>query len=370
MTPRGLPRAGGRSRAALAILVAVPFAGCREPPPPRGVAGSGTPAPSAPPSASSSSVAPPAAGGARQLFHEDAGEELPGAPVEVVARGASATSLRIDGGTVFWAAHDGIARVALASGAPALVARAPEIAELDLDATHFYWLRSRRGGRDGFEVRRAPRGGGASEQLARGVCAPRALALDEAHVYFAGECGGGVFRVAKRGGAVEKAAASCAGGEVKALLADTATARLYWLEANADGDAVCSAPRKGPSEQIPSGRWPAALAVQGEALYGSDGSCGSDCRPYEGTVWQRPRAGGERRVLAERQAYVPFLAASAAHIVWVTELGALRRARVGGGPITTLWRGRRPVALALDGGVIYWATEEGEVLRLAEAWGE
>ncbi len=71
-----------------------------------------------------------------------------------------------------------------------------------VDATHVYWATSGSGCNDGL-IRRMPKAGGAIETLASNQPNPRALDLDQDHVYFYDACGSGLLRrVPKQGGPV------------------------------------------------------------------------------------------------------------------------------------------------------------------------
>jgi hypothetical protein len=109
-------------------------------------------------------------------------------------------SIATRAGIVYWTRQSEVVSLDPGVGVPTVIAQnQPHARSIALDVTHVYWAAGQWNVNE--TVRRAPLIGGPVEQLAAG--AAFAIALDQTHVYCAGNADGTIWRVRKSGGPID-----------------------------------------------------------------------------------------------------------------------------------------------------------------------
>ncbi len=267
---------------------------------------------------------------------DDRGRPLEPQPAfEPIALADSTGPMASDGNSLVWSTADGIFRKTDTGTERLSGDRASFLA---VHGTHVAWIRRPDAKSDAFEVWRGTMSHGALEatgRLARGTCSPRGLAVDATHVYFTALCDG-IVRVPWTGGRpdtvlppdVDKLVDNIVlAGDNIALSGKS----VLW----SNGDGVFTTLGAGPVVVVRA-QGISAFAIDGEHLIWADGASGHDVIPPTTALRRMPLAGGPVTTLAERQVQVVAIAVQPSHVVWRTEVGAIRRVGKDGRGLTTL----------------------------------
>lgn len=244
-------------------------------------------------------------------------------------------TLASDGSSLVWSTDDGIFRKTDKGTERLSGERARSLA---VHGTRMAWIRQSESESDAFEVWQGNLVDGslhAQGRLSEGVCSPRDLAVDAEHVYFTALCDG-IIRVPWAGGRPETLLPPNVEDYVDSIvLADDNVAladkKILWT----NGEGVFTTSSAGPVS-IVKGKSISAFAIDGDHLIWADGTLGLDVIPPTGTLRRMPLAGGPITTLAERQIRVVAIVGYPSHVVWRTEVGAIRRVRKDGTGLTTL----------------------------------
>lgn len=212
---------------------------------------------------------------------------------------------------------------------------------------------------------RYPRTGGAAALVTSSVPDPWAVVSDGLSIWLTSLSQGGLYRVdalAVGQPATEITGATTEMGGALAVDADF----LYWTWA----DGTVMKLRKDGSErrQIASGQvfesthlTPQYLAADATHLFWSSPN---------GFLFRLSKDGSGLVALASGQpgpAGIAVEPADGGAIYWVNRAGSVRKVPKAGGPVTTLAVGQiNAVAIAVDDAFVYWATQAGDVRRIAQ----
>lgn len=255
--------------------------------------------------------------------------------LEPIMLADSVGPLASDGSSLVWSTDDGIFRKTDTGTEKLSGERARSLA---VHGTRMAWIRRSDSKSDAFEIWKGtlvPGGLGETRRIAKGTCSPRGLAVDAEHVYFTALCDG-IVRVPWAGGRPETLLPPNVEDYVNSIvLADDNVAladnRIYWT----NGKGVFTTSSAGPVS-IVKGKSISAFAIDGDHLIWADGALGHDVIPPTGTLRRMPLAGGPITTLAERQIRVVAIVSYPSHVLWRTEVGAIRRVRKDGTGLTTL----------------------------------
>lgn len=258
-----------------------------------------------------------------------------------------------------------------------LAANASQPWQLVVDSTHVYWIDRGLG-----IVEKVPLGGGASTTLASGTNG-YSLAMGGDSLYW-NDPTSGVMKGSKNGGAaVQLAVPNMEYGEGIAVDATS----VYWTDSYSPG-AVKKVSRDGGvvSTLASNLSQPEGIAVDSTSLYwttfdgtlttsdlnganmqqlttGSPSAVGlaiDAANVYWTTsnaVMQIPRGGGQALTVASDQNAPYAVAVDDANVYWVGNEFAIKKAPIGGGPVTTLV-GARGEGIAVDGTSVYWTDND------------
>jgi hypothetical protein len=255
--------------------------------------------------------------------------------VEPIVLADSIGPMASDGTSLVWSTNDGIFRKT-DTGADKL--SSDRASSLAVRGARMAWIRRSDPKSDAFEVWQATlasSGFEAKGRLAKGTCSPRGLAVDAEHVYFTALCDG-IVRIPWAGGRPETIVRPDVDDYVDniVLAGDNiglAGKRIYWTS----GEGVFTTSDAGPVSVVKA-KGISAFAVHGGELIWADHASGHDVVPPTGTLRRMPLAGGPVTTLATQQIQVVSILVSTSHVVWRTEVGAVRRVRKDGTGLTTL----------------------------------
>jgi hypothetical protein len=228
--------------------------------------------------------------------------------------------LAIDATRVYWTTACGEPECGVfaspeTGGATTEIAPLPSGAGIAVDDASVFWLQA---DVSVAAVWKMTKPAGPAQKLVAGLGHPVGIALDDGFVYWADDVEGTIGRVAKGGGTSELVATTSAGAwEVAAD--DT---RVYWSVSTQAG-FVASAPKGGgdPTMLVTNLDHPSGVAVDAENLYVTVQGL-----PSAGSVLKLPRSGGAPVVVAESQQGPSNLAVDDTCVYWANEDGTIMRA--------------------------------------------
>lgn len=237
------------------------------------------------------------------------------------------------------------------------------------DGSHVYWSSS-----EGRELMKVPVTGGAPVTLVSAPDRITAIAVDRASVYYFAD--GKIMKVAIGGRAPTTLTTDT--GSITALAVDATS--VFWM--SWDGHVsrlmkVSTGGGKATTLATGSGI-PDALAVNDRAIYWtswrSDASVSSSTTG-DGAVLSVPLAGGTPVELASKQPGPHFMAIDATHVYWNNigprEAPGLMKAPLSGGSVTTLATGVHTSGVAVDGSRAYWSDyQTGSIMAIGLEGGE
>lgn len=279
----------------------------------------------------------------------------PGDGVVVLSDSAGADAIALDATHVYWSDVGGIFRVPKAGGARERIADGRSPFGIAVDATHVYFTNT-----DG-SVRRARKAGGGNEVLASPVTGPRALAIDDARVYFGadGDATRTTLYAVTKDGTQRRTLGVYEGS---ALSLSVRGGDLFW--ATSSPGRVLTVPTGGGAAlAVVAGETNAfGVALRGTAIYATTRGSGT------GRVVAATPPPRVPRVLASGLTYPWGIAADDAWVYFGDRYDrTVSRVAVSGGAATVVARlTGNAWGLALEDGCLYVTTDApGFVLRVA-----
>jgi hypothetical protein len=226
------------------------------------------------------------------------------------------------------------------------------------DATHIYWTN-----RNGDQVMRAAKAGGAVETFAAGQDGAQGIALDASHVYWTNFFGDQVMRRAKSGGELESLATVQDGAYGIALDAT----HVYWT--SGEDDTVMRRAKAGGAIQTiaASQSTVRGIAVDETHVYWAVAG-------FAGEVKRAPKTGGNVATISAPEGAAEGVALDATHVFWTSLPDSAsrqirRRAKSGGAVI-----GFEPFEngahnLVVDDNYVYWTNRAGGQVRRKSKFG-
>lgn len=240
---------------------------------------------------------------------------------------------------------------------------------LAVDETHVYWTTA------GGEVRRAPKEGGPADVIASGQGDSRALAVEHTHVFWIRPSDGTVVRAKKDGGGSGKPQQifeGDAGDVLRGLALDDM--RVYFNRMPALGQStgdVRQASKAGgmtdKAEVFVEQPYPSEITLLGEYVAWSGYKDQADSRgPAGGYVRYAPRHGSKKDpdvfTLADGEGDIVALTAMGENAVWAEDgSGRIRTRGPADGQPVTLVENQRVVAITADAARVFWSTVNGNV---------
>lgn len=254
-------------------------------------------------------------------------------------------------------------------------------ADFQADDTHYYWLRIVQDSPDPdgavFGLVRAPKGGGAPEEIVTIQGYIDALGMDAQRIWWSlrtpGANGSTIRSVPKGGGPVEDLHTFPEGVAALTFSDPEAIFAVVYQDIVGTGDLVALPKSGGPLTVLAAGV-PAGIAaplVDAERVYWMS----------EAAISSAPRGGGPATVLVDNPDLVNdwLLVMDDTRLYWphgngvigaLGTLGAIDSVAKTGGPVTRLYQtDSTPWALAVDGACLYWPQtgKDGKAILLAMA---
>lgn len=252
--------------------------------------------------------------------------------------------------------------------AAALVSGLADPRALALDDSHVYWATA------GGTIERISKAGGAIETITETQDSPGTLVVDTTHVFWIDDATGAVMRQKKNGKGNPKLLS--VGTGARGLAQDDAS--IYFSRKIKKGDIRVVQKMGGGNVTLAEGQpSPTELAVRGEYLFWSgfaaaeegdddgEGGSGADSDLPGGYVRRLPRLGrGTATTLATGEGEISDLAVIGETAIWVDRTNQQIRAS---GPAdlspVTLVADQNVRSLATDGVAIYWSTVGGNLKK-------
>ena len=253
------------------------------------------------------------------------------------------------------------------AGCKAIWTGTTDVFAIAVDATSVYWTSAL-----GKAVMRVPRSGGAATTLATPE-EPSGLAVDSSQAYFAGR-GAAVSKVPLAGGTPTLLGApTCddagpCGGPYAPLVIDATHAYFADVAAGSFGGAVYKVPLAGGTVTLLAALTSADAGPPSPA-YNLARDATSIYYPNGAGVWKIPIAGGTPTNLAPgNPAQIVTIDATNAYSAMLSD-GQIRTVPIAGGASTALYSGAGANSLVVKGSNLYWTTSTGAVMTGPAAGG-
>lgn len=295
------------------------------------------------------------------------GQLVPSVTNGVIARNADASLLATDGMFVYYVDTDShqVLRVPVTGGDPSPMGDVTGgVVALVVDTTNVLWVTT------GCQLVRAPRGGGATDIIATGICAKASTTGAETYVVSDGTS---VYWVAEAGASFDIMRTSLSNGATKKIAGTdsvhtiaVAAGRVYWTsprDFSGNGSVNFVAQDGGATVLLATGEClPFGLALDSSRAYWlSQGACSLDA----GGVNTAPINGGTKDKLFSGE-HGQRLAVIDAMLYWDTEAApsAVRRASTDGGQVNAAVDLTEDApTFVLDATSVYWINSSGYIFR-------